>query len=96
MIADAVIPLLLEYGRDITTKQIAELRRPRRTLQHHDRGTVRILRWAPDRRGQGHPLIRLLAFAISFAPFSESAPFITDELTDVVLDGILAHDRGSR
>jgi len=24
MIVDAVIPLLLEYGRDITTKQIAE------------------------------------------------------------------------
>jgi len=45
--------------------------------------------------GRAASLIRLLAFASSFAPFSESAPFITDELTDVVLNGILAHDRGS-
>lgn len=40
-------------------------------------------------------LIRLLAFASSIAPFSESAPFTTDELTDVVLNGILTHDKGS-
>ena len=168
MIVDAVIPLLLEHGRDVTTRQIAEgagiaegtlfrafgdkesiitaavekfldpapLRMmlrgidPEDPIEHqvHDiifhlrtrfEGIFGImsavgmhgrppgfdsraelselvisvlserpgkLRIEPSRAAS---LIRLLAFATSMPPFTESAPFTTDELTDIVLHGIL-------
>lgn len=169
MIVDAVIPLLLEYGRDVTTKQIAEsagiaegtlfrafgdkesiiaaavekfldpepLRTmlrgidPRESIEHqvHDilfhlrsrfEGIFGIMSAVgmhgrppgSDPRAElaelvtgvlsehsaklriessrAASLIRLVAFAASMPPFTDSAPFTTDELTDFVLHGILA------
>lgn len=50
---------------------------------------------APIERRAHDIISHLLAFAISTAPFGESAPFTADELTDVVLNGVLAHDERS-
>ncbi|MFM9919904.1 TetR/AcrR family transcriptional regulator [Lacisediminihabitans sp. H27-G8] len=173
MIVDAVIPLLLEYGRDVTTKQIAEsagiaegtlfrafgdkesiiaaavekfldpepLRMMLRGIdpedplerQVHDlifhlrtrfEGIFGIMAAVgmhgrpPGSDGRAElaelvtavlserpgvlrveasraaSLIRLLALASSIPPFTESAPFTTDELTDLVLHGILQPDPG--
>lgn len=173
MIVDAVIPLLLEFGRDVTTKQIAEsagiaegtlfrafgdkesiitaavekfldpaplrlmlrgidpeepIERKVHDIIFHLRSRFEgifgimsavgmsgrppgsgsraelselvvavlsehtdVLRIDPRRAAS---LIRLLAFASSIPPFNESAPFTTDELTDLVLHGILAPDQG--
>ena len=174
MIVDAVIPLLLEYGRDVTTKQIAEragiaegtlfrafgdkesiitasvekfldpeplslmlrgidpdapIERQVHDIIFHLRSRFEgifgimsavgmhgrppgfdahaelsdlVIEMLSEHSGKLriHPnraaaLIRLLAFATSIPPFTGSAPFTTDELTDVVLNGILAYDQGS-
>ncbi|MHC5796837.1 TetR/AcrR family transcriptional regulator [Lacisediminihabitans sp. FW035] len=168
MIVDAVIPLLLEHGRDVTTKQIAEsagiaegtlfrafgdkesiisaavdkfldpepLRQmlrgidPEEPIERkvHDiifnlrsrfEGILGIMAAVgmtgkpPGSRSRvGNPellaeliaenadvlriephrvasFVRMLAFASSLPPLRESAPFTTDELTDLVLHGVL-------
>jgi AcrR family transcriptional regulator len=172
-LSDAVVPLLLEYGRDVTTKQIAEsagiaegtlfrafgdkesiiaaavekfldpepLRMMLRGIdpddpierQVHDlifhlrtrfegifgimaavgmhgrppgsdgraelaELVIAVLSERPGalrvEASRAAALIRLLALASSIPPFTESAAFTTDELTDLVLHGILQTDLG--